>query len=36
MVQLNKETERQVAVAAEFIEMVEKYCIEKLDVEEVS
>ena len=36
MMQLNKETERQVAVAAEFIEMVEKYCIEKLDAEEVS
>lgn len=41
MVQLNEETERQVAVAAEFIQMVEKYCIEKyciekLDAEEVS
>ena len=30
-----EESERQVAVAAEFIEMVEKYCTEKLD-EEVS
>ena len=36
MVQLNEETERQVAVAAEFIEMVEKYCTKKLDEEEVS
>ncbi len=31
-----EETERQVAVAAEFIQMVEKYCSEKLDSEEVS
>ena len=30
-----EESERQVAVAAEFIQMVEKYCTEKLD-EEVS
>ena len=30
-----EETERQVAVAAEFIQMVEKYCSEKLDSEEV-
>lgn len=36
MVQPNEETERQVAVAAEFIEMVEKYCIERLDAEEAS
>lgn len=36
MVQPNEEIERQVAVAAEFIEMVEKYCTEKLDAEEVS
>ncbi len=28
-----EETERQVAVAAEFIQMVEKYCTEKLDKE---